>query len=285
MGVTRSFLDLIFKYGHSDFFRDRNILTLGVIHPFLSASDYDCYSKIDINLSRDVNTFSHSLFIDSLHANSLKSLDVSSYQGADIIADLNSGVPSSLSSSFDLVLDVGTLEHLFDLKKSLRNIFSMLRLEGLYYSGVPCNDWVDHGFYQFSPTFFVDFARHNSESLLLVDLILTAPFENASWDILKMGPFEKSVLLKSGKKFGVISVLKKIGDSPLNFDVVQSKYISIFETPSSSRSRKNIRFLSMFKRKVLEFLVGPVLPFRLRLYLASIIDARIIRTKKYQSLI
>lgn len=277
MGITRSFLDLVFQRGHAVFFREKNILSLGVIHPFLSSRDYAYYSKIGIHLSRDLNFFSRSLFVDSLHARSLKALDVSLYQGADIVADLNSEIPASLNSSFDLVLDVGTLEHLFDLKKSLSNIFSMLALDGIYYSGVVCNDWVDHGFYQFSPTFFIDFARHNSDSLQLVELRLTEPMGGSSWNLLEMGPLAKSVLFKSGKKLGVIGVLKKIGDAPLHFDVVQSKYLSTFNLSSLSNSRKDQAFFSMFKRWIVKLVVGRILPFRLRFCFASFIDSRNVR--------
>ena len=287
MGITRSFLDLVFSNNHARYFRGKNILTLGVIHPFLSLKDYKYYSSIGIELSRDKTKFAHSLFVESLGCKSLQSLDISTYQGADIIADLNFEIPPHLRSSFDLVLDLGTLEHLFDVPKSLANIFYMLSEGGVYYSGVVCNNWIDHGFYQFSPTFFVDFARHNEKSIKLIDLILTAPYQGMQWRLFDLDPLSKNVLFSSSYKLGVIGVLKKLDNAAFRFDVVQSKYIKLFEESSSpERSRKIPWFgiSALCKRLVLYLLTSPLLPLSSKLALVDLLKLLRPKLSKFTSI-
>jgi len=228
MGVTRALLEIFFKCSHDAFFKGKKILTLGKIYPFLADSDFDLCRSQGYSLSRSKSAFAETLFLDSLGAESLESLDVSSYQGADIIADLNHPLAVSLLSKYDVVFDAGTLEHLFDLKTSLTNIFSLLTVGGIYYSGVVCSGWVDHGFYQFSPTFFVDFARHNSDCLELVDLLVADVYGARFWSYLSLGPQQKKILFSSDLKLGVIGVLKKTNDRDLRFDVMQSKYLNVY---------------------------------------------------------
>jgi SAM-dependent methyltransferase len=88
----------------------------------------------------------------------LLSIDVSNYEGADVEFDLNSEqLPSDLQDRFGVVLNGGTLEHVFHVPNALSNITQMLRPGGLAVHILPMNNCVDHGFYQFSPTLLLDY--------------------------------------------------------------------------------------------------------------------------------
>ena len=50
-----------------------------------------------------------------------------------------------------------TMEHCFNAPQVMRNAASLAASNGLVIHHVPMNNWVDHGFYQFSPTLFFDF--------------------------------------------------------------------------------------------------------------------------------
>lgn len=87
-------------------------------------------------------------------------LDYSDYEGADIIYNLNSDseeLPENLINKFDIIIDGGTLEHVFNPANAMRNINKMLKNNGTVYHMVPCAGLVNHGFYSFSPTFFLDY--------------------------------------------------------------------------------------------------------------------------------
>jgi hypothetical protein len=85
-------------------------------------------------------------------------LDVSDYEGADIIFDLNrSDPPPSQLSRFGCIVNGGTIEHVFHIPNALAAISRMLRPGGVVIHQVPTHNWVDHGFYQISPTLLFDY--------------------------------------------------------------------------------------------------------------------------------
>jgi SAM-dependent methyltransferase len=85
---------------------------------------------------------------------SIQALDASSYQGAEILQDLNQPLKPNLQESCDCLLDGGSLEHVFDFPTAIRNCASILRPGGLFVTICPVNNWMGHGFYQFSPELF-----------------------------------------------------------------------------------------------------------------------------------
>jgi hypothetical protein len=91
----------------------------------------------------------------------LRTLDVSAYEGADIIADLNAPVPAELIGQFGLILDGGTMEHVFDIRQGMKNTADMLRTGGRAVHMTPSNNYVNHGFVQVSPTLYHDYYVEN----------------------------------------------------------------------------------------------------------------------------
>jgi len=93
------------------------------------------------------------------------SVDISAYEGAEYIADLNRPFPPELHDRFDVVFDAGTLQHVFDIPQALANMHRAVRVGGRIIIGMGAShNHVDHGFYMFSPTLFYDyFAANNYE--------------------------------------------------------------------------------------------------------------------------
>ncbi len=98
----------------------------------------------------------------ALGSSKLLSLDISSYESADLIHDLNLAVPENLHSNFNLIYNGGTLEHIFNLSAVLENIFMMLKIGGVVIHASPSHNYIDHGFYSLSPTFFWDWYVSNN---------------------------------------------------------------------------------------------------------------------------
>lgn len=78
-------------------------------------------------------------------------LDASKFEGASLIWDLNKPINSELKERFGLVIDGGTLEHVFDVAQAMENVAEMLTPGGRFISFTPFNGYPGHGFYQFSP--------------------------------------------------------------------------------------------------------------------------------------
>src|SRR4029077_10267153 len=86
-----------------------------------------------------------------LDAESVETLDYSTYEGASIVHDLNSPVPASLHGRFDAVIEAGSLEHIFNFPMAIRNLMRMTKVGGWVFITTVANNLCGHGFYQFSP--------------------------------------------------------------------------------------------------------------------------------------
>ncbi len=114
----------------------------------------------------DINQYEHPNFLESgapqyadafwklLGAVEAETMDVSDYEGATIVHDLNLPVPDRLKLRYDAVCDLGTLEHVFDFPTALENCLSMVRVGGHFLTFSVANNCFGHGFYQFSPELF-----------------------------------------------------------------------------------------------------------------------------------
>ncbi|NBB83197.1 MAG: hypothetical protein GVY28_07295 [Alphaproteobacteria bacterium] len=80
--------------------------------------------------------------------------------------DLNQPIP--LEGEFDIVLNIGTAEHVFNVFQVFKTIHEKTAAGGLIIIAAPFQGWVDHGFYNFQPTFFFDLAAANQYRLLLM---------------------------------------------------------------------------------------------------------------------
>jgi SAM-dependent methyltransferase len=92
-------------------------------------------------------------FFGLLGTRELTAIDASSYEGAHV-HDMNLPIPESLRQQFDVVLDGGTLEHVFNFPTAIQNAMEMVRVGGHLFLQTPANNFLGHGFYQFSPELF-----------------------------------------------------------------------------------------------------------------------------------
>jgi hypothetical protein len=104
----------------------------------------------------------------------LESVDIVAARGNEIIQDLNEPVGQHLFGRYAAVIDAGTLEHCFNVAQAARNIAAMT---GVVLHLNPLNMY-NHGFYNFSPTWYQDFYETNGfvvERLEIVWNVAQAP--------------------------------------------------------------------------------------------------------------
>ena len=129
-------------------------------------------------------------FFQSLGFSEVASLDNSDYEGADYVFDLNrADLPEVLLERFDVIYDGGTIEHIFHVPNVLNNIFRMLAGGGRVIHHAPSSNYMDHGFYMFSPTLFWDFYAANDFDINDIKVIRHTPAYNTDpWEISDYTP-------------------------------------------------------------------------------------------------
>lgn len=80
----------------------------------------------------------------------IKSLDLYDPK-ADLKIDLNYPMPVTYHERFKVLIDIGTIEHIFDTAQCLENYFRMLRPGGLILLHTPVEGYCDHGYHTFAP--------------------------------------------------------------------------------------------------------------------------------------
>ena len=196
-------------------------------------------------------------FFALLGAKEIFAIDVSDFEGANILHDMNRPLPDSLISSFDLVLDGGTLEHIFDLPTALRNATRMVRPNGRFISLTQANNFCGHGFYQFSPELFYRFLcsknGYVTEYCIIWEDIPGSHFYRVpDPDVVRM-----RINLTSEFGTNMTVQARRTGDMSQEFMPQQSDYVRLWEAKPGEADllsgavehpRVWTRFRSMLKR-------------------------------------
>jgi hypothetical protein len=93
-------------------------------------------------------------------------LDVSRYEGAGVIHDLNQPLPSTEARRYDFVFDGGVIEHVYHCSVAFQNCMRLTDRGGHLCICTVANNECGHGLFQFSPErFFRLFDRANGFEL------------------------------------------------------------------------------------------------------------------------
>jgi SAM-dependent methyltransferase len=168
-------------------------------------------------------------------------LDYSGYEAPEVILDLNEReTPDDLQRQFDVVLDSGTLEHVFDVPAVLRHCVRMVKPGGRIIHLTPSSNCVDHGLYSVSPTLYADFypaCGCQVEQVLLCRLPLR--LHRGWWRIYEY-PLHERVTIPLGQLDGSIWFTWAVitaGPDPRPANVQQSSYVRTWtEHEHSDRS-------------------------------------------------
>ena len=98
-------------------------------------------------------------------------VDFAAFEQPTRIHDFNEPIPNEWRGRYGLVVDGGTLEHVFDVRSALENVAALLRVGGDVLHVSPVSGWVNHGFYQMNPCLFFDYYGANGFSVVSADLV------------------------------------------------------------------------------------------------------------------
>lgn len=113
-------------------------------------------------------------------AKTVDALDASDYEGANVVHDLNRPLPEEQKKKYSLLLDGGTLEHVFNFPEALKSCMAMVEVGGHVLFTLPANNEMGHGFYQFSPELFFR-ALSDTNGFEMKGLYLAPIYRDGEW--------------------------------------------------------------------------------------------------------
>jgi len=130
----------------------RRLLILGRQNVYMTPSEITRIKRLT-GISLEPSGFADEFF-RALGAADLSFLDRSEYEGANFLHDLNQPLPVRLHACFDVVIDGGTLEHVFNYPIALKSCMEAVAHGGRLMIFTPGDGMMGHGFFQFSPELF-----------------------------------------------------------------------------------------------------------------------------------
>lgn len=168
-----------------------------------------------------ITHMSQRIFFSKLGFKKIDSIDASSYEGATIIQDLNSQI--SIRNQYYYIYDGGTSEHVFNAPQVMQNVIDMLSINGVYCSVTCNNNFSGHGFYQYSPEFFLSVFRPKyGMELISLHLARVNTLSNNWIDVKSYGEDNTG---RNTKKFEdtsmvyIVAISRKISDDRLSLIV------------------------------------------------------------------
>lgn len=115
-----------------------------------------CFDQ-KIRLGKGEGCVSDEVFFDLFGISEINIMDVSKYEGADIIHNLNKPIPKSLENQYDFIVDGGTFDHLVDLRCAFENVVRMLKPGGRIFQWNAASNFTGAAYISFGPDLFYDF--------------------------------------------------------------------------------------------------------------------------------
>lgn len=203
-------------------------------------------------------------FFHSLGAEKVESMDYSDYEQASIIHDMNLPISENLKERFSVVIDSGTLEHVFNYPVAIRNCMEMVKTGGHLILITPANNLFGHGFYQFSPELFFSLL---SEQNGFAETQIFMLDDSLQWFKVKNPKNIKSrvdVCISKNRASYMFVVSKKMEPTQKELKALQSDYVNMWENTSSAPSQKSIKYAwlrEIYKKNVPSKLRGLVRGF------------------------
>jgi NADH/NAD ratio-sensing transcriptional regulator Rex len=240
--------------GGCDFYYGKSMLMLGkqdvgmTYHEFTDLCTSVGFQWIDHDY-KEGNIDSVAMF-QMMGFSKVYSLDVSDYEGADIIFNLNcKELLPDLIKSFDYIYNGGTLEHIFDFAAGLINTSKMLKENGIIIHDIPCHNWMDHGFYTISPTLFIDYYQANK---FMIKSIYLLGLQDGKEDIIsadcRYNDNKKFIHDKiTEERVLMVCIAKKMKDSSESSIPTQSYYTDYERNRFYGKYNKNEKIESLIR--------------------------------------
>ncbi len=197
--------------------------------------------KKNLNNLSSSQSFTTEDYFKSVGFKEYKSIDINGAYNS-LQFDLNKNILETYNykEEYDLVINNGTGEHVFNQYALFLNFHNLTKLNGVMLNILPFIDWINHGFYNFNPIFFADLAASNNYEIIKISLAnrngseLKLNDENLSILFEQIKPnrndskFEKMIDIaktKLGSNILLVVITRKLSDNIFKIPL-QGKYLS-----------------------------------------------------------
>ncbi len=182
-------------------------------------------------------------YFTSIGFGDYKSIDINgAYESFQFDLNKNINEVYNFDKKYDLVINNGTGEHVFNQYSLFLNFHNLTKVNGIMLNILPFIDWINHGFYNFNPIFFADLAASNNYKIIKISLAnrdgAELKLDGNNFSVL----FEQIKPYKNNSKFQkMIEIAKdKIGKNILLVVITQKLSGDIFKIPLQGKYLNDI---------------------------------------------
>ena len=167
-------------------------------------------------------------------ATEVDSIDNSDYEGAKIIFDYNQPVPKELHQQYDTVIDFGCSEHIFNVAQVFKNTADICKIGGRILHILPADNFCGHGFYQFTPEFFLSIYS-NKNGYRDTEIFLSDLYNYKEWHKVSKPEGGERINIKTRNETYILVITKK--NSEVALKAQQSDYQHIWNESQSAQAK------------------------------------------------
>ena len=159
--------------------------------------------------------------------------------------DLNKDIVSvyKFNKKYDLVINNGTGEHVFNQHALFLNMHNLTNKNGLLLLILPFIDWINHGFYNFNPIVFADLAASNDYDIVKLsfanrnatEIIIESKSYNLVFEQIK--PWQDPTFLKKTINF----TKEKVGENIILVVMFRKKNDNKFKIPLQGKYLADVK--------------------------------------------
>jgi len=182
----------------------------------------------------DNRSYADSLLKEYLDIKKLNIVDYSDYEGANISLDLNYPIKKIFYNKYDVLIDGGSIEHIFNFPVAIKNYMNLIKVNGEIFIFTNANNHCGHGFYQFSPELFYRVFNKSNGFKIKSVILLEHPYPGAELS-------EKHICYKVNDPETIGRRALIVNKSPLGIlvNAIKTKEVKIFEMQPLQSDYKN----------------------------------------------
>ncbi|MCB7129938.1 MAG: hypothetical protein J3T61_10425 [Candidatus Brocadiales bacterium] len=254
------------------------VVTIGHLKSYMSKKQLRTIAgHHEITIDRDdvfTEVYADKFYMEFLGAKSVRSIDCSDYEDCDIVHDMNQPIPAEYSKQFDVLIDGGSLEHIFNIPVAVANYMNMVKEGGSIFIWSMANNHLGHGFYQFSPEIFYRIFQPENGFVINEMVLVKHPFPGAelsnrvkTYSVADPAELKRRVELVSRSPISIMVHAIRTSTVPIfNNYPIQSDYVLAHAGHDQDKNTSNEVAVPP-KRNVAKSMIKKFMPLRCQHYL------------------